>query len=214
MRFFSRWIAASMLVASSGQAAIIISNVSNSALGGGNFRWTYTFAVQPDQIMREVCTGTCALANDFAILYDFPGYVPGTAVLANQFAGRTFALSTALTGTNPPFNSPPDSAALPNFSIALTGGGDVVPAGPGSVNVFDLVLDSTLGPDPSSPNVLAFGGQALNRATSLTAGNSGQILGPGRLDVPPGGDVPEPSTLFMLGGALCSMTLASRFRKT
>lgn len=211
MQFVSKVLAGMFAASAIANAAVIISNVSNTP-SGSNFLWTYTFAVQPDQTMRQTCTGTCALPNDFAILYDFPGYIAGSAVLANTLAGRTFSITQQNTGVNPPFQGPPDSASLPNFIVSLTGGGDIVPAGPGAVNIFDLVLLSTLGPDLASPNVLAFGGQALNKATLLTAGNSGQILGPGSAPPPPPG-IPEPSSMALLGGGLCVLGGAARLKR-
>lgn len=201
MSLFTRSVFTLSLAAVTANAAIVISNVG-VAPSGPNFLWSYTFSVQPDQSMRQTCAGTCTLTNDYGILYDFPGYIAASANVVGLAAGKTFSLTEQNSGDNPPFQAPPDNAGLPNFIVRLTAGGDIVPAG-SAVEAFRLELLSSLGQDLSSPNQLFFGGQARNTATTLTAGNSGQILGPGRApEGTTGGEVPEPATMSMLGGGL------------
>lgn len=178
----------------SAQGALLISNVATSDLGGGVTQWSYTVAVQPDSDMRVVATVPPAgsLVNDAFTLFDFVGYVPGSATLSGVLAGSTFTLSEQLIGLTPALVTPTDSVVLPNFSVALTGGANVVAvaAGP-AITLFTLNLQSSAGGIVPG-GITHFTGQTLNKATTFTQSNVGLVQAP----------IPEPAGLGLLVAGL------------
>lgn len=188
----------------SANAAIVVSNVTTSPVVGGT-QYEYVFSLQPDQNMRQTCSGTCALPNDYVVLYDFGGYVGGSATLTNLLGNGTFTLTVENTSTQPPNQAVTDSAALTNFRVGRTAGGDVIPDPAGSpINLFRLTATSTLSP---GSNNLFYSAQAQNKALTTTAGNTNFASGPTTV---PSDGVPEPSTLALMAGGLAVLMLRRR----
>lgn len=193
------WIgtaAALAITAGSANAALLLSAVSVTDLGNGEHQWEYTVAVQPNAVMRSVATLPPAgsLANDAFTLFDFVGYVPGSANITNLLAGRTFVLTEQAIGLTPALVTPTDSAALPNFTVALIAGPDVVP-GPNATDVFTLVLRTTAGGIVPG-GFTNFTGQTGSRVTGLTQSNIGLVQAP----------IPEPAALGLLAPAALMLT--------
>jgi len=186
-----------LAVAASGgvaHGALLISGVSTTDLGGGLTQWSYTVAVQPDSNMRVVGTNppAGALANDAFTLFDFVGYVPGSASLTGTLAGSTFTLSEQPIGLTPALVTPTDSVLLPNLSVSLTGGANVVPTtGGAAVTLFTLNLTSTAGGIVPG-GISHFTGQTLNKVTTFTQSNIGLVQAP----------IPEPGSLALVAAGL------------
>jgi hypothetical protein len=179
---------------SSANAALLISNVTVSDLGNGQHQWDYAVTVQPDANMRVVATvpPVGALPNDTFTLYDFVGYVPGSASIVASVAGSTFQLTEQLVGITPARVLPNDDPALVNFSIALVGGADVVPA-PATSGVVAFVLRARSTAGGISPiGFTDFTGQTQLKVSGLTQSNIGIVQAP----------IPEPSALGLLAAGL------------
>jgi hypothetical protein len=192
----SIWAAvlATIGAATSANAALLISNIAVVDLGNGQHQWDYTVAVQPNANMRVVATvpPVGALPNDTFTLYDFAGYVPGSATLLAPLPGSTFQLTTQLLGITPARVLPIDNPALDNFSVALVGGADVVPAAGGApVDIFVLRLNTTLG-GLSPAGFTDFTGQTQLKVSGLTQSNIGIVQAP----------IPEPAALGLVAAGL------------
>lgn len=180
------WAAAAVAAtAGSAQAALLISALTVTDLGNGEHEWKYTVAVQPNAIMRVVGTAppAGALANDAFTLYDFVGYVPGSASIVNPVAGSVFSLTEQLVGLTPPLVTPTDSPSLVNFTVSLVGGSNIVP-GATAVNAFTLVARTTAG-GISPAGLTNFTGQTFSDVTGFTQSNIGLVRAP----------IPEPAML-------------------
>lgn len=183
------WAAAAVgLSASGAQAALLISALTVTDLGNGEHEWKYTVAVQPNAIMRVVGTAPPpgALANDAFTLYDFVGYVPGSAAILAPVAGSVFQLTEQFVGLTPPLVSPTDAPNLINFTVSLVGGANVVP-GLAAVNAFTLVARTTAG-GISPAGITNFAGQTFSDVTGFTQSNIGLVRAP----------IPEPAALGLL----------------
>lgn len=188
-------------------ATIFATAPTVTPLGGGLFQWDYVYNLVQGERMRQVCITPCGLANDFVTLFDFPGFVAGSATLSNALAGRTFTLTEQAIGINPPSTVIPDTAAL-NITVALTAGGDIN-AATANIALFTLSLQSTFpsGPNPTFPIDAS---QTMNLVTGLTKVNVGGVIGPDTTT--PSGDIPEPGTWLLSGLGLGTVLLARRRR--
>ncbi|MBX9603098.1 MAG: PEP-CTERM sorting domain-containing protein [Bryobacteraceae bacterium] len=188
------------LVCQSASAAIIYELANTSAVTGG-FEYTYNARLQGDQLIDT------SVGRNFAVVYDFNGYIPGSASAINFVAGLSGTIFVEnITSPNPIFQAPPDSAALSNIRVELNGTANF----PTATTIYQLVLRSTLGPGgPQVPQ----SGQALKDApgdpTDRTlTGNSVFVEGPA---VNP---IPEPATFAFMGTGLIGLGLLARRRRS
>ena len=186
-------------------ASILVNSVNFTTAGQapGETLWSYTFALQPDQNMRQTCTGTCPYANDFATIIDFLGYQAGSANLTGVIGGGYgFTITEELTTSGPTLF---DAAGISNIRVSLTGGGTIDGSANGGspTTLFTLNLIST---NPgSSLNVVGLSAQAYNSTTTTTAFNQGTTAGPSVL-------APEPATFALSGLGMIAFAIARRKR--
>ncbi|MEO8627381.1 MAG: PEP-CTERM sorting domain-containing protein [Betaproteobacteria bacterium] len=201
-----RLLVAAMLAMGIGNAgaSIIVS------LGGvvpdiqpGIWDWTYNAVLQPDQNMRAD-----AVSGDFFTIYDVPGLVSSAfgGDLNAAVAGRTFTKTEQLLGVDPLGTGIPDDPTIPNITVRLTGGGDIVPvAGSGPIQLGSLIIHSNSNlPAPTEANYGAFAQQKSNLGDTA---NIGSVLVPAAA-------VPEPgSVTLMLVGLVALGAAAFRRRQ-
>jgi len=191
-------LVASLVVmwANSASAAIIVTldsigqDLSNPSL----FDWVYRAELQPTQSMMD--------GRDFFTVYDFPNILNAQFNLSPDplVTGHTFTLSQAATGLTSSLVAPPDSAAIGNVSVSLTGGGDITPTGH-AVTLGNLIVQTTTRATVEG----WFSGQGQLTANNSKAGNSGNVLVQAA--------IPEPATLTLtLVGLIAVGVLAIRRR--
>ena len=133
------------------------------------------------------------VSGDFVTIYDFAGFTGLGGVVMP--AGIT--ASTALLGPNPPFQAPPDNAAIPNVTFTYTGA-------PITVDTNFLVsIHTTFG---STTNGF-YSGQTTNNFDQPGAklGNTGQTM-------VPTASIPEAETYAMMLAGLGLMGFIMRRR--
>ena len=174
-------------------AAIIVSldGIVQDAVPG-IWDWIYRADLQPDENMRAGTSG------DFFTIYDFSSLAtPVSAAFGNSLNpavfGRTFTVSEQMTGINPPQTAVPDNPNISNFTVRLTGGGDVVPnPATGQVTLGTLVIKST-----TKLPVDSFFGSLAQKKSDLSG-----VSNVGSLPVAQG--VPEPGSVTMVLAGLAA----------
>ena len=206
MKQFLYSLSMAFLAIGTANASIVVTNVASTTAGqpAGETQWTYTFSLQPDQNMRQTCGGTCSYTNDFATLYDFFGYVGGSANIT-AIVARTFTLTTENTSIQAPLQGVPDNGGIENFRISLTGGGDIAGGGVTPTDLFTLTLNSSNPGAFGSGQAVFYSAQAQNATTSTTAGNSSTTQGPLAA-------TPEPASFALSGLGLLAVAFAGRKR--
>ncbi len=166
-------------VPSQAQGAIIPTLVAGSPSGPGPFTFTYEATLFNDQ---RVVNG------DFFVIYDFEGFVPGSAFAPTGWAFSSALLSTVGGGTIPPAlgTDNPGSVNL----VFTRNGGDITPVGNNNVILGNFGAESTLGGSTSGVS----GAEATNNP------GPGDAVNFAGTDVPSA--TPEPATWILLGVAL------------
>jgi hypothetical protein len=120
--------------ANAASAAIIVALTGIAVDSPGVWDWTYTATLQPDQNMRPApgpFFDPATVPGDFFTIYDLRNIAPGTTPtfgpsLDPKVVGHTFTTTQSFLGLTPSGTTPPDSAAIPNVTVQLTGGGVIV----------------------------------------------------------------------------------------
>ena len=91
------------------------------SVGGGQYRWSWTLTL--DGAPGDTVNST---NDDFAVIYDFYNYVPGSIFFIPATGGATWTPSTSNSGPYPVFSGPPvfaqDDADILNLVLTLTAG--------------------------------------------------------------------------------------------
>jgi hypothetical protein len=166
----------------------------------GNFRWTYSVVLPTDMKLQS---------GNFFTIYDFAGYIPGSAAISATSPDSSFAdfwsVSTANVGPTPARLNPQDDPMTPN--LTFTYNGPTIPSGQltlgnfAATSMFGQTQDSFF----TATNPRAADGQIDSNITSTLS-----PVG----TVPPGPiPTPEPGTLLLAGLGLPLVGLGRALRR-
>jgi hypothetical protein len=203
LRRFRLLCFAALLTLGAGQARadFVLSLVGGAPTGSGPFTYTYDVSLQPNSAL--VPGGGGVNSVDFFTIYDFNGYVPGSAALGSLTG---FTIIAQNVGINPATQTPPvDNPGIANitFTYALGTTTAYNPATSGFLGT--VTLQSTL---PLGARTVFYSGASQDSAaSSVIANNTNQVLGPLA-------SAPEPASVAMLGtGLVAVLGLGLRRRK-
>lgn len=152
----------------------------------GNFRWTYSVVLPTDMRLQS---------GDYFTIYDFGGYVPGSANVTSPYpddsASSFWSVSTNNVGPTPALLNPTDNPNISN--VTWTYNGPTIPSGQltlGNFAATSMFQDSQTSSFTATNPRSVDGVPDSNITETLTP--TGQVMPP-----PPG--VPEPATLALAG---------------
>lgn len=138
--------------------------------------------------------------SDFLTMYDFAGYVAGSAAVVPVGTIGTWAKTEQFLGINPSGISPTDSASLLNITFQYTTNAQVL----GPVIALTFTLTSTLG--NIAGTFTPYAASSTNTQNGSLQGNFGFVQGPN--------PVPEPGTMVLMGiGSVLCLGYAHRHRR-
>jgi len=191
---------AALLTLGAGQARadFQLSLVGGAPTGSGPFTYTYQVFLTSNSALS--LTGGGGNPASFFTIYDFNGYVPGSAALGTLTG---FSISAQNVGFTPIFQSPPDNPGIVNITFTdvsnTTSNSSLV----SSVLLGTVSLQSTIS---LTQQAAFYSGASQNAVNGNIANNTGSVAGPLA--------VPEPASVAMLGiGLVAVLGLGSRRRK-
>ncbi|HEV3386409.1 MAG TPA: PEP-CTERM sorting domain-containing protein [Gemmata sp.] len=153
----------------------------------GNFSWTYS-VVLPTNVQLQ--------AGDYFTVYDFSGYVKGTATVTSAYPSAAnaanWSVAASLTPQIPAHLNPVDNTTIPSLTWTYNGP-TINPAGQvtlGNFSAISMYKASTTGYFTATSTVTTNGQTDANITETLIP--TGSSAG-----APPG--VPEPTTLALAG---------------
>jgi hypothetical protein len=192
-------------------AAFIAAGVSAEAQAGllpvsvsvqpeaGNFRWTYSVVLPTDMKLQS---------GSYFTIYDFGGYVAGSANLSSPFPDNSalanWSLSTSNVGPTPNRLNPQDDPNTPNLTWTYNG----PTLGPGQLTLGNFSAASTFQGSQSS-----FFTGTNPRSTGEIDSNITETISPLGENPPPPPGVPEPTTLALAGLGLPFVGVARWLRR-
>jgi hypothetical protein len=192
-------------------AAFIAAGVSAEAQAGllpvsvsvqpeaGNFRWTYSVVLPTDMKLQS---------GSYFTIYDFGGYVAGSASLSSPFPDNSalanWSLSTSNVGPTPNRLNPQDDPNTPNLTWTYNG----ATLGPGQLTLGNFSAASTFQGSQSS-----FFTGTNPRSTGEIDSNITETISPLGENPPPPPGVPEPTTLALAGLGLPFIGVARWLRR-
>jgi hypothetical protein len=179
-----------------GASATIIVSLDSIAGQSSPFLWVYRASLQPAQNMH---------VGDFYTIYDFPGITSASVLLGVSqdpaTLGRTFTASVQNEGVNSPAFDIDDDKNIPNVTVTLTGGPDIIRSpGPNKpITLGNVLITSTTNVSTLSDYV----------AQAALLDNS-QAQNQGK--VPVAAAIPEPRSVIMMMLGLVAIGVLS-FRR-
>ena len=204
-----KWLLLSVLAVGAANADIIPNMVTDPGAVTCAFDMGVNANVCTYQYTATIHSGTMVTGDssdetDFFTIYDFNGYVPGSAVAPADWAVSAVdvAYTPALINT-----AAIDDGAIANLTFVYTGASDITDGR----TITGFSAKSLYGPATITD---WYGSQAHKQGD--TPGGVVQNVGPVQVPMPPGNDpgVPEPMSMALLGGGLAALALLPRrFRK-
>ncbi|MCE9564387.1 MAG: PEP-CTERM sorting domain-containing protein [Planctomycetes bacterium] len=183
-----KWISAAvaitvlMLVPGKSEAGLLPYQVSVTP-DAGMYRFTYAIYLPTNSVLRP---------GDYFTIYNFDGFVPGTAVANGSVYSANWSFSSSNVGPTPIGVLPDDNPAIPNLTWTYNGpvinvGDDPTAVGMGNFWAISQYPDTTQSWFTASTG-------------STTAATDNNII-PTTVPVPtaPPPGVPEPATLLLAG---------------
>jgi hypothetical protein len=166
----------------------------------GNFRWTYSVVLPTDMKLQS---------GNFFTIYDFAGYVPGSASVSATSPDPSFAdfwsVSTSNVGPTPDRLNPQDDPAITNLTFRYNG--PTIPSGQLTLGNFSAtsMFGTTQNSFFTATNPRAADGQVDSNITSTLSPIGTEVPGP----IPS----PEPGTLLLAGLGLPLVGLGRALRR-
>ena len=178
--------------------ASIIYQFQSVTASGTNFDWQYIAFLSADQKVGPT-DASGAVANNFAVVYDFFGVV--SASTSNLAAGLTSVVTNLelLTAPQPAFQNVPDDATVNNVHSKING--TVNTSVLTALYTIDIISTSGLRGSFDTQSAQALKDAPGQPTDGTVTGNSVQIEAP---SVPVNG-TPEPATMALMGSALLGL---------
>lgn len=191
-----KWLAvvvatAAVALAPGEAAAGLIPNKLTVLPDGGMYRYTYSIQLPTDSVLRP---------GDYFTIYNFDGFVPGSAMASGSAYSGDWTFSSSNLGPTPSGVLPADDPTIPNLTWTYTGAEININAQIGLGNFWAVSLYPT--------TTESWFTASTGSSTGVTDNNITPTEVPVPSAPPPG--VPEPATLLLAG---LGLPLAAGFRR-